>query len=82
MTTTEYKIVTALCHASDDKTNFVTDDGEKPFEEVVTAALLEFGGSPEGGISIQLVSQIQPIRMICSQAISRKVTVPTPERKK
>jgi hypothetical protein len=71
---TEYKIVTALCHASEDKKSFVTDDGEEPFDEIVQAVLNAWDGELAGGLSVQLMSQTSPVRVLLTQAMRRKVT--------
>jgi hypothetical protein len=77
---TEYKIVTALCHASDDNKSFITDDGEESFEQIVQATLNQWDGELAGGISVQLVSQTPPIRVLLTQAMRRKLTT-SPTRK-
>jgi hypothetical protein len=74
MPITEYKIVTALCRASDDKKSFITDDDEQPFDQLVQATLNAWDGELAGGVSVQLVSSTPPIRVLLTQAMRRKQT--------
>jgi hypothetical protein len=69
---TEYKLVTALCHAADNKKSFVTDDNEQPFEQLLQEILAAWGGELVGGISVQLMSQTSPVRVLLTQAMTRK----------